>query len=135
MPDRLPDLYFRIRENGAAVFRIDPEHRARRIDLEHIATVNLRSGEVRPQGDRVLSPDDTAAIRNWMTERAELLARRDMDDIFRSIETLNLTAQWAQTRASDEQLEAVTDALLLAMHDLRSVLVRKQSERLGGDED
>jgi hypothetical protein len=29
----------------------------------------------------------------------------------------------------------VTDALLLAMHDLRSVLVRKQSERLGGDED
>ena len=42
MPDRLPDLYFRIRENGAAVFRIDPEHRARRIDLEHIATVNLR---------------------------------------------------------------------------------------------
>ena len=46
-----------------------------------------------------------------------------------------LTAQWAQTRASDEQLEAVTDALLLAMHDLRSVLVRKQSERLGGDED
>jgi len=135
MADRVPDLYFRVRENGATVFRIDPEHRARRIDLEHIATVNLRSGEVRAQGDRVLSPDDTAAIRNWMTERAELLARRDMDDIFRSIETLNLAAQWAQTRASDEQLDAVTDALLLAMHDLRSVLVRKQSERLGGDED
>ncbi len=28
------------------------------------------------------------------------------------------------------QLEEVTDALLLAMHDLRSVLVRKKAERL-----
>jgi hypothetical protein len=35
-----------------------------------------------------------------------------------------------QSKATDDQLEDVTDALLLAMHDLRTVLVRKKSERL-----
>jgi hypothetical protein len=35
-----------------------------------------------------------------------------------------------QSKASDAQLDEVTDALLLAMHDLRSVLVRKKAERL-----
>jgi hypothetical protein len=36
-----------------------------------------------------------------------------------------------QSRATGEQLDAVTDTLLLAMHDLRSVLVRKKADRLG----
>jgi phage head maturation protease len=35
-----------------------------------------------------------------------------------------------QTRASGEQLDHVTDVLLLAMHDLRTVLVRKKADRL-----
>jgi hypothetical protein len=43
---------------------------------------------------------------------------------------MNLTAHWAQSRATDEQLEQVTDPLLLAMHDLRSVLVRRKADRL-----
>ena len=43
---------------------------------------------------------------------------------------MNLTAQWAQSKASDAQLDAVTDSLLLAMHDLRSTLVRKKADRL-----
>ncbi len=38
--------------------------------------------------------------------------------------------QWAQSKATDEQLEDVTDRLLLAMHDLRTVLVRKKADRL-----
>ncbi|VAV88512.1 FIG00992248: hypothetical protein, partial [hydrothermal vent metagenome] len=47
---------------------------------------------------------------------------------------LNTTAQWVQSRATDAELEDVTDALLLAMHDLRSVLVRKKADRvLKGD--
>jgi hypothetical protein len=46
------------------------------------------------------------------------------------VDYLNTTTQWAQSKATDEQLEAVTDALLLAMHDLRTTLVRKKSERL-----
>lgn len=68
-----------------------------------------------------------------MQERTALLAERDIDDSLRAVDYLNLTSQWAQAKATDEQLEAVTDDLLLAMHDLRSVLVRKKADRLMRD--
>lgn len=126
----LPNYYFRIRENGAAVFRVDTENRQRRIDLEEIAIVNVKNGSIKPHGDRALLPEDSAAIADWLAERTALLAQRDIDDIFRAIDHMNLTTQWAQSRASDAALEEVTDKLLLAMHDLRMVLVRKKSERL-----
>jgi hypothetical protein len=132
MAGDLPDYYFRIRENGAAVFRVDTANRQRRIDLEPIATVNLENRKVKPQGDRVLSADELAAIEGWLEQRRAALAARQIDDILRAVDHLNLTAHWAQTRASDAELESVTDALLLAMHDLRSVLVRRKAERLAG---
>lgn len=130
MAGELPDYYFRVRENGAAVFRIDTENRQRRIEMDQIAVVNIRNGEVKPQGDRTLSAADMAEIKAWMAARQALLAARDMDDIHRAIDYLNLTTQWVQSKASDDQLDDVTDALLLAMHDLRSVLVRKKADRL-----
>ena len=126
----LPPYYFRVREQGALVFRVDAENRARRLELEPLALVNLRSGEVKPQGERVLSAEDMAAIEAWMAERRDVLAARDVDDILRAVDHLNLTAQWAQSRATDDQLEAVTDALLLAMHDLRGVLAKKKADRI-----
>ncbi len=133
----LPDYYFRVRENGAMVFRVDTENRMRRIEFDQIATVNVKNGEIKPHGDRKLSEADRRAIREWIEARRATLARRDIDDIHRTVDHLNLTAQWAQSRASEAELEAVTDALLLAMHDLRSVLVRRKAERLmkaGGDQ-
>jgi hypothetical protein len=126
----LPKYYFRVRENGAAVFRVDTENRQRRIDMDQIAVLNIRSGEVKPQGERVLDDEDHEAIRAWMAERRALLEARDIDDILRAIDHMNLTTQWAQSKASDVQLEAVTDRLLMAMHDLRTVLVRKKADRL-----
>ncbi len=126
----LPSHYFRVRENGAIVFRVDTENRNRRLELDQIAVVNIRNGEVKPHGDRALSDEDLRVIRDWMAQRAEVLAARDVDDILRTVDHLNLTAQWAQSRATDAQLDAVTDALLLAMHDLRTVLVRKKADRL-----
>ncbi|HCW84173.1 MAG: hypothetical protein P8P65_11020 [Planktotalea sp.] len=130
MSGQLPDFYFRVRENGALVFRVDTENRQRRIEMDQIASVNIRNGEIKPQGDRELSEHELEVIQDWMTERTALLAERDIDDIYRAVDYLNLTTQWAQAKASDEQLEAVTDDLLLAMHDLRSVLVRKKADRL-----
>ncbi len=129
MVAELPDYYFRVRENGAIVFRVDTENRQRRIEMDQIAVVNIRNGEIKPHGDRTLSDMDLAEIKSWMTTRSEVLAYRDIDDINRAVDHLNLTAQWAQSRATDAQLEAVTDTLLLAMHDLRSVLVRKKADR------
>lgn len=130
MAGDLPDYYFRVRENGALVFRVDTENRQRRIEMDQIATINIRNGEVKPHGDRRLTEADMAAITDWMTQRTALLAARDVDDILRAVDHMNLTTQWAQTRATDEQLDAVTDTLLLAMHDLRTRTVRKKADRL-----
>lgn len=130
MAGDLPEYYFRVRENGAFVFRVDTENRQRRIDMDQIAVVNIRKAEIKPHGDRDLSDADIAAIEDWMAERAEVLAHRDIDDIFRAVDYLNTTTHWAQSRATDDQLEEVTDALLLAMHDLRTVLVRKKTDRM-----
>lgn len=126
----LPDYYFRIRDNGAVVFRVDTENRQRRIDMEEIASVNVKNGNVKAHGERVLTPAEEALIADWLAARQAVLTARDVDDIHRAVDHMNLTTQWAQTKASDVQLEAVTDALLLAMHDLRTVLVRKKAERL-----
>lgn len=130
MPGDLPDYYFRIRENGAAVFLIDTENRQRRVDMEEIAIVNVKNGNIKPHGDRVLTPADLVAIKDWVSGRQTLLAARDMDDILRAVDHMNLTTQWVQSKADEDQLDTVTDLLLLAMHDLRSVLVRKKAERL-----
>lgn len=130
MATDLPEYYFRVRENGAIVFRLDTENRQRRIEMDQIATVNVRNGEIKPHGDRKLTAEDRTAIAGWLRDRQALLALREVDDILRTVDHLNLTAHWAQSRATADQLEAVTDALLLAMHDLRSVLVRKKAERL-----
>ena len=130
MSGQLPDFYFRVRENGALVFRVDTENRQRRIEMDQIAAVNIRNGEIKPQGGCELSEHELEVVQDWRTERTELLAELDIDDICRPVDYLNLITQCAQAKASDEQLEAVTDDLLLAMHDLRSVLVRKKADRL-----
>jgi hypothetical protein len=129
MSSTLPDYFFRIRENGALVFRIDTENRQRRIDMDQIAVVNVKNGEVKPHGARTLDHEDMAAITAWMAKRKAQLAARENDRIARVCEQLNLAAHWANTRATPEELDAITDELLLAMHDLRSVLVRKKADR------
>ncbi len=130
MSAALPEYYFRVRENGAVVFKIDTENRQRRIEMDQIAVINIRNGEVKPHGQGTLTEADKTEIARWMDERKSLLARRDVDDIHRTIDHLNLTTQWAQSKATDTQLEDITDRLLLAMHDLRTVLVRKKADRL-----
>ena len=134
MPADLPDYYFRVRENGAVVFRLGTENRQRRIEMDEIATVNVKNGNIKPHGERELTETDRTAIGEWLAARQAQLAMREVDDILRTVDHLNLTTQWAQSRATDAQLEAVTDALLLAMHDLRTMLVRRKSDRLGKGE-
>ena len=128
----LPNYYFRVKDNGALVFRVDAENRQRRLELDQIATVNVNNGSVKPQGDTVLTAADEAAIAEWIAARRAELSARETDDILRAVDTLNLTAHWAQSRATDDQLDEVTDRLLMAMHDLRTVLVKKRADRLAG---
>lgn len=72
----LPEYYFRIRENDAAVFRISTDNRQRRIEMEEIAIVNIRNGNIRPHGERALSDDETAIIEEWGIARRAVLAER-----------------------------------------------------------
>ena len=69
MSGDLPDYYFRVRENGAFVFRVDTENRQRRIEMDQIAIINIRNGEVKPHGGRALTEADQAAIDAWIAER------------------------------------------------------------------
>ena len=92
--------------------------------------MNIKSGQIKPHGDRVLSATDLAEITTWMENRKALLAQRNLDDIHRAIDYLNTTTHWVNGMADDDELENITDSLLLAMHDLRSVLVRKKADRL-----
>ena len=130
MTTELPEYYFRVRENGAMVFRIDTENRQRRIEMDQIAVANVKNGDIKPHGGRELSEADMAAIQSWMDARRAQLEERNIDDILRTVDHLNLTTQWAQSKATDDQLDTVTDSLLLAMHDLRTVLVRKKADRI-----
>ena len=47
MAGELPQFYYRIRENEAAVFRVTTENRLHRIELDQIATANVRNGDIR----------------------------------------------------------------------------------------
>ncbi|SHJ04927.1 hypothetical protein SAMN04488012_104199 [Palleronia salina] len=126
----LPEYFFRVRDNGAFVFRVDSDNRQRRIEMDQIAVVNIRNGEVKPNGERTLDEHDMAAITEWMEERRATLAYREIDDILRTVDHLNQTAHWVQTKATEEQIDAILNPLLLSMHDLRQVLVRKRTDRI-----
>lgn len=119
------NLYFRIRDNGAQVFRVVQEARDRRMTLDPLATVVLRSGEIRVQGERVLTDEESSEIAAWMEERRETLQRREIDDMRRTMESMQAAAQWIQSRAKDDAIREVADDLLMALHDLRSATVRR----------
>lgn len=126
-----PDsLFFRVKDNGAAVFRVDTENRQRRLELQQIANVNTKTGEIKSQGDAILTAAETKSMQDWIAARQELNAQQQSDEIRQTIDTISLTAHLFQSRATDAEVDAFADDLLMAMHDLRSVIVRKKSERL-----
>lgn len=122
------DLHFRTRDNGAAVFRVETENRQRRLDLRQLAVINIRSGEIKPHGQQIPSDAETEQMNAWIEARRADLLSRERDDIERLIDQMNFAAQWFQSRAEPADVEAVANRLLLAMHDLRSTLVKKQMD-------
>lgn len=129
----LPPLYFRLRENGAQVFRVVADDRRGRLDFEPLAFANTRNGEIRPQGGREPSAEERAEIEGWIAARQAELARREGEVVDRTIEALNAAAHWVQAKASDTEIAEVGERLHLAMHDLRAALVRRQGGAARGD--
>lgn len=131
---KLPELYFRIRDNGALVFRVDAENRQGRLDLDPLAMANVRNGEIRPQGGREITPAERSEIEAWIAARQTELVGRDAKVAPNTVEAINAAAHWVQTKASAGDIDTHGNALLMAMHDLRSQIVRRQADALDSDD-
>ncbi len=122
-----PTLYFRRKDNGAAVYRIGEGSHAR-LDLVQIAVLK-QNGEVKPQGKLLPSESELAEIEAWHQERKSEQKTRDATRVDQFIGEMNSMAQWIQANANDKQISQSAQPLLMAMHDLRTTLVRRMSGR------
>ncbi|RED13316.1 hypothetical protein [Pontivivens insulae] len=119
-------LYFRARDNGAAVFRVETDNRQRRLELRQLAVINIRSGEIKPHGQQVPTNAELEEMQVWISTRRDTLTSREADDIARTVDAISAAAQWAQARASQHDIDKFADPLMMAMHDLRAVLIRRK---------
>jgi len=124
------DLYFRIKDNGATVFRINDETRQRRLNLQPIAEANVRNGDIKLRKDVILTDAETTEIKRWLDARSAELAAREIDQARLTIEHLNATANWISSKPDPAAAEAMNEDLLMAMHDLRAAIVRFKSKML-----
>ena len=124
------DLYFRIKDNGATVFRINDDARQRRLDLQPIAEANVRNGDIKLRKDVELSAAERAEITAWLDARRETLKAREIAEARLTVEHLNATANWISGKPDEAAAEEMSDALLMAMHDLRAAIVRFKSKQL-----
>lgn len=125
----LPGVYIRPRDNGAQVFRVDTENRHGRLDLLPLAQINLKTGEIRPQGGRTLTEAEAKTIDDWVAEAKAAARRQDEAALRDTLDRIGRTAHWVQTKATDGEIDAYGDTLLLAIHDLRSAIVRRRASR------
>ncbi len=124
------DLFFRIKDNGATVFRINDETRQRRLDLLPVAEANVRNGDIKLRKDVTLSDAERSEIKAWLESRRAELQAREIEQARLTIEHLNTTANWISSKPDATAAEAMSEDLLLAMHDLRAAIVRFRSKLL-----
>ncbi|NBB97075.1 MAG: hypothetical protein GVY34_02735 [Alphaproteobacteria bacterium] len=118
------DYYFRPRPGGAMLLRIDYDARLRRSEMHRIAGINRASGAVSVTEGHELTDTERALIGTWLTAKNGLEG-----EAAKAAEQIGHIAHWAQFRASPAELDAASEELLLAMQDLREVLVRKAAQR------
>lgn len=122
-----PSLYFRRKDKGAAVYRITSGDHAR-LDLQQIAILK-QNGEVKPTGKQEPTEAEFTEIASWNADRKSEQKIRDTARVDQLISDINAVAQWVQANANDKQVSTSAQPLLMAMHDLRSTLVRRMSEQ------
>ena len=118
------DYYFRPRPGGAMMLRITHDPRLRRSEMHRVAGINTKDGGVSVTDGHALTPEEQASIDSWLAHGNGLA-----NESARAVEHIGHIAHWAQFRASPAELASATDELLLAMQDLREVLVRKAAQR------
>lgn len=126
---KLQKLFYRVSKSGADVYRIDLQNRLRRLDLEKIAEIDVANNCIIPIDTIGLSDEETQDMENWQAKRQVQLELRSQNDINRLVESMNHAANWIENSASDEQVSDTSDAILMAMHDLRATIVRKMTSK------
>lgn len=122
----LPNLYFRRKGAGAVVYRTDTGQQSR-LDMQQIAILKP-NGEVKPHGKHMPTATELDEITNWHAARVSGQSQRDAANLDNLVTDMNATAQWVQSDATDGQIQDVTEPLLMAIHDLRSTLVRRMTK-------
>lgn len=74
-------------------FKVETENRQNRLDLEQIAVINICNGDMKSHGTYSRTQGEEQLIQDWVTQRKDLLARREIYDMLRTVGHLNLTAQ------------------------------------------
>jgi len=121
--DNKPDLYFRRRDKGATVFRVETGDTGR-MEMQPIATVKP-NGDIKDGGN--FQPDETerARILDWIASQAALQIARDAARMDEMLGGINRFTHWVQTEAPDSLIVENFEPILFALHDLRTTLVRK----------
>jgi hypothetical protein len=92
--------------------------------LHRIAGIESATGDVRVTDGHILTDSEQALIADYIARGNGLDGRAA-----KAVSDIGHIAHWAQFRASPDELATVTEELLLAMQDLREVLVRKAAKR------
>lgn len=125
-------LYFRLRPNGATVFRVIE---ADRLTLTPLADIVLRSGAIKPRSDDPTA-EETAEIERWLAARRVQVEADEAATPERAIEAMNAAAHWISGKPDSAAAEASSEDMLMALHDLRSAIVRwKANKAAAGDGD
>ncbi len=120
-------LYYRVRKQGALVFRMEVANRQRRIELNQIATITGK-GEIKPHRRRPPSETELADIEAWWQRRRAQRKDNSLDDVELFMEELNKFTTWVEKEAPSDLISTRSDPLLMALLDLRQVIVRRLSE-------
>lgn len=121
-----PTLYFRRKDNGASVYRIEAGEHAR-LDMQQVAILK-QNGEVKPSGKQEPTALELTEIADWHSARKAEQKTRDAARVDQLVGDMNAIAQWVQANANDKQIAQSSQPILMAMHDLRSTLVRRLSD-------
>lgn len=119
-------LYYRHRTNGVTVFRMEVSNRQRRIELNQIASISRR-GEIVPHKRNVPSEAELAEMADWFVTWQARSDAEQLDETEKFLVEINHFTDWVHRRADDGEIDAQSDALLMALLDLRQVIVRRLS--------
>lgn len=120
-------LYYRVRKQGALVFRMEVSNRQRRIELNQIAAITGKD-EIRPHKRRPPTDAEEAEIREWWRTHKARREAGELDDVEVFMEELNKFTNWVEKEAPNATVSEQSDPLLMALLDLRQVIVRRLSE-------